>query len=139
MAPLEQGVRQGKRGLAQKLVGAGAAAGNALHMAVSGGHEDIVNDLVETGVSIFVPDTDDGYAPLHCAAREGTFEILKLLLLKGAYRDLLDRTERAPLHPAARNSHTAAALALLAAGADVNLLHGNHKESVLHVAAEWAH
>ena len=39
-APLERAAKTGNRGLAQKLVDAGAEIGNGLHDAIWGGHEE---------------------------------------------------------------------------------------------------
>ena len=61
--------------------------------------------------------------------------MVELLTLKGADRDAMDRSESTPLFLAVCGGHHAAEVALLAAGADVSLLCGWLKESVVHVAA----
>lgn len=69
-APLEQAVAKGNGGLAQKLVGAGAEMGEALHKAVLGGYEEIVNNLLENGASAAAKGTFS-LTPLHLAAQKG--------------------------------------------------------------------
>lgn len=137
-APLGRAVAEGMSGLAQKLVRAGAEIGGSLRAAVRGGHERIVNDMLENGVSATVKDSH-GCTPLHCAAKGGNTEMVQLLLLKGVDKDAMDNFDCTPLHMAAQFGHVAAALALMAAGADVSLKGGVCKETVLHVAAQLGH
>ncbi len=137
--PLERAARQGNRGLAQKLVTAGAQIGTALHEAVGGGHGELVNDLLERGVYIDVKDTASGRTALHVAAREGRTEMVELLMLKGADKDSFDKKKSTPLDTAVCLGHVTTALALLAGGADVNTPCGGSSQSVLHIAAEKGH
>lgn len=65
--PLKRAAVKGKRDLLQKLVKAGAKIGDALHKTVQGGHEEIVNDLLESGASIDVKGME-GNTPLRVAA-----------------------------------------------------------------------
>lgn len=65
--------------LTQKLIGAGAKIGEALHEAVKGGHRDVVDDLLESGASATTKDKSSyGYTPLHFAARGGTWQMVQL-------------------------------------------------------------
>lgn len=132
--PLEVAAAQGNRGFAQKLVEAGAEMGKALHEAVLGDHQEIVNDLLEGGASIDAKDKN-GSTPLHLAAREGKLAIVQLLILKGADKDAMDSRQKTPLYLAVGRRHEAAALALLAGRADVNRRCTSENESVLHIAA----
>lgn len=119
-APLERAVYNGNIGLARALVKAGAEFGEALHMAITGGHEEIAKDMLENGASVDAEDLDRD-TPLLVAAQEGHTEIVRLLLLKGADVDGGGRTcEETPLCRALREYNGATALALVAAGADVN-------------------
>jgi len=136
--PLERAAARGKRGLAQKLVRAGAEIGNALHAAVWGSHGDIVSDLLKNGASIAAKDTN-GCTPLHFAAKKGKTEMVQLLLLKGADKDALDNKEWTPLYTAVYHGRTATSLALLAGGASVSLRCGALKGSSVHMAAELGH
>lgn len=106
--PLERAVAQGNRGLAQKLVEAGATTGYALHEAVRGGHGDILEDLVDSGASHVVKG-DIGETALHIAAHRGETAMVRLLLCKGADRDALDTDDRTPLYLAVRNNKLPAA------------------------------
>ncbi len=76
--PLERAAHRGNRGLVQKLLEARAHIGTALHEAVRGGHGEVVEDLLESGVSINGEDTADGKTPLHVAAEEGRTEMVQL-------------------------------------------------------------
>ncbi len=64
---------------------------NALHAAASGGNEDVINFLLEEGLSIDYP-TPEGWTPLFIAARDGQAEAAKLLVFRGA--DLNFQTDR---------------------------------------------
>ena len=119
-APLERAAFQGNRGLAQKLLRAGAEIGEALHAAAQGGHDEVANDLLENGASINAKN-ENGLTPLHDAARRGYTDMVQLLLLKGADKDALDNRGRTPLYLATLFGDVTTALALMAAGADVNL------------------
>ena len=52
----ERAAREGKRGLVQRLVGAGVELGDALHTAVPRGHKETASDLEKGGTC---PDVDD--------------------------------------------------------------------------------
>lgn len=136
--PLERAAARGNRGLAQKLVRAGAEVGSALHEAVLGGHGGIVNDLLENGASVA---TKNGHCEtvLHHAAQKGDTAIVKVLLQKGADKDALDSRWWTPLYLATFFEHEAAALALLAAGADANLRYDTARSTVVHVATRKGH
>lgn len=94
-----------------------------------------MNDFLEIGASVTSKDAD-GRAYLHLAARGGKHDIVPLLLLSGSDPDAMDGSECTPLFLAVRCGHVAAALALLAAGADAGLRCSRHKETTLHEAAE---
>ncbi len=136
--PLELAARQGNRGLAQKLVSAGARIGSALHEAVWGGHGEVVNDLLENGASINFRSTTYDLAPLHLAVHAGNAEMVQLLMLKGADKDAPDVNGCTPLQTAARLGQVSAAQALLAGGADLHLRFGSLSMLVIHEAAEGA-
>ncbi|CAN0435037.1 unnamed protein product [Ectocarpus sp. 12 AP-2014] len=109
-APLEHAARQGKRGLVQKPVGAGAEIGNALHAAAGKVHLDIAGDLLENGASITARDTSCDRTPLNTAAREGQTEMVQLLLLKGADKDVIDNFGYTPLYLAVLHGRVTVAL-----------------------------
>lgn len=113
--------------------------GYALHQAVGAGHREIGNHLLENGASCDEKGKR-GYAPLHIIATEvGDAEMIRLLLLSAADEDALDDQDRAALHLAAAHGHSAAAKALLDAGADTMVRSGGLQLLALHVAAENGH
>ncbi len=137
--PLERAAGQGNRGLAQKLLQAGAQIGDALHQAVRGGHEEMVNDLLENGASFGTKSTRYGRTPLHTAAQVDKQEMVQLLMIKGADKDALDIYGWTPLYTSAYYGSEAATLALLAGGADASIRCGFFKRSVTSAAAEQGH
>ena len=149
--PLLQAAAKGNRGLARKLVGAGAEIGGALHVAVRGGHGGIVNDLLKSGAPLngkdalctcrATADSRDagGKTPLHVAAIEGRPAMVELLLLKGADKDGLDVGKRTPLFMATTRGHLATAVTLLSAGADVNVRCEHGTNSALMEACRCGH
>jgi len=62
-----------------------------------------------------------GNTPLHRAVISRDMEVMRLLLSKGAGKDTLNHIEKNPLFLAVCFDFTAGALALIAAGADVNV------------------
>ena len=137
--PLQRAAAQGNRGIAQKLVDAGAKIGDALHEAIEGGYVKLVADLLENGASTNAKDTNNGATPLHVAAKTGKPEMVELLMLKGADKDAMGDNNWTPLYTAARFGNATAALALLAGGADVGIRCGGLKKSVVDVAAGEGH
>ena len=137
--PLRRAVSRGNRDLAHKLIDAGAAFGDALHEAVEGGYEGIVNDLLEAGDDARTED-ERGRTPLHCAASNGQTEMVQLLLLKGADKDALtaDTREFPPLFLAIESNNVATARALLDAGVGVNTPQSSGR-TALHMAAQTGH
>lgn len=97
--------------------GTSGYTGRALHEALLGGHEGLVNDLLEGGAFIAVSDRNSR-TPLHVTALEGKSEMAQLLILKGADKDASDGSGRTPLYHAVLGRHVDAARALVAAGAD---------------------
>eukprot|EP00903_Cladosiphon_okamuranus_P011126 g10502.t1 len=97
--PLEHAVAAGNEDLSAKLDAAGARA-KAVHPAVRGGREALVNELLRIGAYPGEPD-ENGDTPLHVAVQGGHGDILSLLLQEGAAVDRLDMEGRSPLHLAA--------------------------------------
>lgn len=124
-----------KRGLSGK--NKRGQIGYPLHDAVRREDVEIVDRLLDSGLSL--ADTDaHGSTPLHIAATRRP-EMVELLLLKGADKDVFDNVCRTPLYLAVDKGNVVAALALLAAGADVTLRCCRTKAPVMHVAAEKGH
>lgn len=126
---------RGNRGLAQRLVGAGAEIGDALHWAIQGGHGEIVRDLLESGAS-FAARIENGYTPLHLAAYQaGRNGDGSSVAAQGGRHIHINDDEWTPLLVAVYEGRLAVTRALLAAGADVSLQYGESKTPVIHVAA----
>ena len=134
--PLQCAAVMGDRDLAQRLVRAGAEFGDALHDAIERGHREIVGDLLESGASLDAKDST-GFTAIQIAARCGQSEMVQLLLLKGASKDGSEGLT--PLYLAAHFGHVDAVLALLAAGADVNLRRSLVKRPAIQVSAQNGH
>lgn len=79
--------------------GADATGWTALMYAVRGGHDEIVEMLVEAGA---IPDQQNlaGETALHLAARHGRTASARLLLRSGADFELRDAEQRTPLYRA---------------------------------------
>ena len=132
---LERAARQGERDLVQKLVEEGTEIGLAMHAAAEGGHEEVVNYLLEHGAPVSARH-GNGNTPLHYAAKGGNAAIVQRLLLKGAEIDASNNLVLTPLYVAADGGHVAAALALMTAGANVNPRWSLFGNSVLQRASE---
>ena len=76
------------------------------------------------------PDEDDdsGCTALHEAAKQGYWDIVRLLLEKGASVAKIDGNSMTPLHYAAKNGHISVAALLLECNAPINATNrtGNH-------------
>eukprot|EP00903_Cladosiphon_okamuranus_P022671 g20864.t1 len=116
--PLKRAAAEGKRALAQKLVGKGAEIGDALHAAVRGGHAEIVSDLLKSGASLGAKD-GNGHTALHVAAQYGHVKILRAAIKHGADVEAADRSESTPLHVATLYKRVEAINVLLDAGANI--------------------
>lgn len=104
-AALEGAAAKDNIQLAQRLIGAGAEAGDALDDAVEGGHGEIMRGFLESGASLTAKDVCGFTPPLHVAALQGETEMVKLLALKGADNDVFDKMERVLLCLAVHKGH----------------------------------
>lgn len=82
-----------------------------------------------------IPHGTEGDTSLHIAVREGKTEVVRMLLRNGADKDARNNVAVTPLCLAVEIGRVGAALALLAAGADVSLRCGEFERAVVHVAA----
>jgi len=89
----------------------------SLHMAVTGGLEELSRLLIEYGADVNVRTGYHKLVPLHQASSGGHLSIIKLLLEKGADINATSAAGWTPLH-AAKNKETAELL--VNNGADVN-------------------
>ena len=81
------------------------------------------NLLKQPGVNVDAADEEDGWTCLHTAARNGWLDLLDLLLSLNANVNALALSlQVTPLHEAAVHGRTSAAMRLLEAGADRNIM-----------------
>ncbi|CAN0536480.1 unnamed protein product, partial [Ectocarpus sp. 8 AP-2014] len=105
----------------------------ALHAAASGGHNDVVNFLLENSVRID-PGDDNWMTPLMWSVDVNQFCVSATLLKAGADVSKKDNSGESSLSMAASSSSVDMALLLLRYGADVNASGGYLSSSVLHKA-----
>jgi len=89
-----------------------------LHLAAEGGHERVVQMLLDNGAVASKPNSML-LTPLHCAAQKGHEQIAKMLLDNGAVVSPRDNALWTPLHYAAVKGHTGVIRALLDKGAEI--------------------
>lgn len=134
---LEHAVAAGNVDLSAKLEAAGRARAKAVHPAVRGGRETLVNELLRLGASPAEPD-ENSDTPLHVAVQAGRVDVLSLLLRKGAAVNTLGKEGRSPLQLAA-GAEGAGSLDLVqrlvsTGDVDLSLCHGKDGKSAL----DWA-
>uniref|UniRef100_A0A8D3E7U4 Ankyrin 3 n=1 Tax=Scophthalmus maximus TaxID=52904 RepID=A0A8D3E7U4_SCOMX len=158
--PLHISSRLGKQDIVQQLLANGAdpdattsSGYTPLHLAAREGHRDVAaaseyvlsSRLIDaftcplvcdwpTGVSVFLR-TQNGYTPLHIAAKKNQMEITTTLLEYGASTNTVTRQGITPLHLAAQEGNVDIVTLLLARDAPVNT--GNKSGlTPLHLAAQ---
>jgi len=126
----------GKQDEVARLLAAGADVndegdlGTALHVAAFQGNAATVTLLLNKGADIEKVKTSLGDHPLHVAVDYNQPEVVALLLARGAKVDAREASGRTPLHVAAFKKHDAAAVKLMALGADPNALDGQRYDIV---------
>lgn len=108
-----------------------------IHIAVAGGHLDVVRYLLDQGVPVDVGD-NEGTTPLGGAVIHGHTEIAQLLIDRGARIDATDVNGETPLHWAVYNGRTELARMFIGFGADINARKTNGS-TPLHGAAFYDH
>ena len=134
---LQHASRRGKADEVRKLISSGifdvncllclaksryesSARSTPLCLAARGGHEEVVQILLDCGAECNKTDTD-GYTPLHMAVRFGHKDVVKELLDRGAEPNIPDAIPLyTPLHTAARFDYIDVAKMLLDAGANID-------------------
>ena len=80
---------------------------------------EIARLLVNSGANVNVTD-DEGWTPLHAAARSGYRDIAELLLESGASLDVRNKNQETPLHVACYNGKLDVSRFLIDRGSDMN-------------------
>ncbi|SJK97930.1 uncharacterized protein ARMOST_01186 [Armillaria ostoyae] len=94
---------------------------SALHLAATGGHEDIARVLLDRNADVTMLDIHGG-TPLHAAAGAGHKFIAEQLLKHDPKTvNAVDRNNRTPLYLSANGGHHEVAMLLLEHSADVNI------------------
>jgi ankyrin repeat protein len=116
------------------------------HFAASKGNMPVAELLLTLGLNINAriaakrasfADAEEGFTPLHLAAKECHLGLAKLLLANGADVDAPSWISGTALHVAVNHGHLVIAESLLANGADVNRIDsGNHQRTPLIIAAD---
>uniref|UniRef100_A0A1I8A3N3 ANK_REP_REGION domain-containing protein n=1 Tax=Steinernema glaseri TaxID=37863 RepID=A0A1I8A3N3_9BILA len=107
----------------------------AVHVSAGAGHPQIVMFLHSRGCPISTADSR-GDTPLFWAARNGHGHVIRYLCQDPDQVSIngINKSEETALHVATRYSQTDAALALLEAGANIDL-QDEHGETALHIAS----
>ena len=94
----------------------------------------IVKFLIDYGANVNAKDDNDGYTPIHWAAKDGNVEIAKLLIASGAKIDVKDNDGDTPLHEAAYSVQLDIVKLLIDSGATIDIKN-NKDMTPLHIAA----
>lgn len=107
-----------------------------LHMAVKFGSVEVVQTLIDAGVSIQALD-DSGRPPLYYGVIRGEPGVVRALLVAGACPNTQTGRGVSVLHNSAKMGHVEIVQALLEAGADTELQYKRTGMRALHLAAAW--
>lgn len=105
---------------------------NGIVMAISNGDRHWLGSLLQSGADVNAPHR--GTLPLHFAARRGEFDIVDMLIARGADIDARDERGRTALMDAALKKDAAMLAGLLARGADVHQKDYNGQTALHHAA-----
>ena len=96
--------------------------------AIDEGQNDVVQELLDSGIDPNKDDSPDGAYPLHLASLKGNKEIVQILLDNGANIDLraTNKDKATPLAWAAFFGQKDVVSLLIGAGASINVLDANH-------------
>ncbi|XP_069681555.1 uncharacterized protein [Periplaneta americana] len=109
----------------------------ALHLASSGGCQDIVKSLLNQNADINIAD-NYGYTPLHVATIEGHLPVVRQLVQNETILNTIDLHGHTPLHIAAWQNHVQLVVFMLEHQAEVNLCN-KQGQTALYLAAREGH
>ena len=101
-------------------------------------HPDVVELLLQGGASVNSANPTKGETALHLAARQGSTDMVDVILRFKPELNILSTEGFAPLHLAAMFGHVRAVTRLLDAGADINVRTVDGATS-LHLATKGNH
>jgi hypothetical protein len=105
-----------------------------LHLAVAGGHTDMVRYLISLGAELDAPGGHGDYSPIFRAASTCHAEMINVLLEAGAKVDFRSLHGETPLMVAVSRCRPGLIAQLIERGADVNARNDGH-ETALEIAA----
>ncbi|MEL6926151.1 MAG: ankyrin repeat domain-containing protein, partial [Bacteroidota bacterium] len=103
--------------------------------AVREGNTDFIAKMIDSGKSVNARYSTRKYTLLHYAIKNNQFEIVKLLLDKGADKEMV-YDNQTPLMYAIKNQHTKIINLLIGKGASINALN-DHRQSALFYVAKY--
>ncbi|KFP70703.1 PREDICTED: ankyrin repeat and SOCS box protein 3-like [Acanthisitta chloris] len=109
-----------------------------LFLAVENKHTEVVKFLLQHGANVEGPHCWSGWNSLHQAAFQGSTEIMKVLLEKGASKNYRDDFGITPLFVAAQYGQLESLRLLVSHGADINC-QAKDKATPLLIAAQEGH
>ena len=113
---------------------------NALHAAANGQTGCAVITLLLAHNAAIEAVDNDGWTPLHWAAKAGQCQVAKTLLAHGAITSAVELLEGAtPLHLATKQGHTDIVAMLVEAGAPLEARCGPYGKTALHMACVTDH
>ena len=139
--PLMQAAAEGDTKAVRRLIKQGesvnavAPQGTALTEAAQAGQKDMVLLLLQEGADPNLGRAESGSSALHQAAAAGDVQSIRVLVAAGAKLDQRDTADLTPIAYAVRNGSLPATKALIAAGADVNVVMQG-KSLLMHVVAQ---
>ncbi|XP_046842360.1 transient receptor potential cation channel subfamily A member 1-like [Xenia sp. Carnegie-2017] len=113
--------------------------GTVLHYAVA--HPELLKILLKESdiVSLINEErTDDGYAPIHAAAKEGRVESVKILIDNRAHLNVLSENQSSPLHCAVSSQNLGVIKLLLDNCRELIVKVNDNNETPLHTAAYYS-
>ena len=112
---------------------------SALHEAATYNNAVLIRTLIPQGIRVSLERGESKMTPLHCAARNGSFEAMKVLLEEfGAKTDLRDSTGSTALHHALRSHKTGSVRLSVQQKDSTELKETTSKQTPLQTAADYS-